>query len=1361
MNRLATCLFIFLFAQHHVFAQDEFRSGLIGTYSASTDGSQDANWKEMNPTISFDWDSNLKAANWSGQILIRSVTPYRFYSQSAGNVAVRIDDEIVLESQTDQSRWSRGDEVKIAPGFRSIQVHYEPANEAAVLKLFWSSDEFEVEPIPAHLLFHEPENNHLELIELGEQLFDAHRCANCHREADSDAELFPAPALWGSTSGTNSEWIVEKLLGKHSHRMPNFGFDRKQAEDIAAYLHRLEAPFDLMTAPDAKRDKKAPDGKVLFHTLGCLACHQNDNVGQDDPYSGPPLTVIGNKRSKDWLATWLASPERINPQHRMPKFKLSRSERGLLANYLSSLGKQNKTTFGTPKPRPTSAQADRGRQLVKDFQCANCHKLPAIEASANPARSLRGGGLDWTNSCLSKNPDETKRRPAYDNMNFEAIRAYVENRLRSKGKRPTNYERGQLVMARRQCLACHSRGTNQGLKKIVNDIAQALPSLQGQTQVLIPPSLNAVGDKLLDSVLDEALSGKQQRVRANWLKVRMPEFQHDKEEIAALKHYFITHDRIPADGATEVPSVELDQDELLLTGRQLIGAGGFSCIACHQVGDYVPKNTALGTRGSDLTAIGKRLRPEFYHRWTRAPLRVVPGMEMPSYKKPVPGVLDDNVHQQLATVWNAVNDDRFEPPTNPTQVEQLWQVAEDSQPRIVRDVFTVSEDNGGGAVARAFAIGFSNQHGILFDLDQAAVREWQVGDFARQRTEGKSWYWDMAGANVALGFAAESDIVLVRKSDSSIVPLVAEDEDRLALPIGYRTDSESVEIQYNLKASLDGKSISIPVTETFRELNDSTNIGWQRSVSAEEIPEGYQLGVALERDLQLRLGGKIETASTSAKTIETTNLQVIHNSAENRNDPVVLNFVSTTKPKRLEYPERKSFPTSVETVTTLPGYIGTRLPIDASIMATAIAYDENQNLLVTSLKGHLYRVSDVDHDGIEERAEIIEEGLSAAFGVSTDGNDILVIHKPELLRLIDSDGDGSIDQREIVADGWGHTDNYHDWVTGPVKARDGGLLIATGSDYSQPDRDLKRAKWRGSVVRAGTDGTIERIANELRYPIGIAADARGRVFTSDQQGVQNTFNEINHIVPGASYGVPGRLDGEGSKSPKLPAIQVPHPWTRSVNGIFFLPEEFSGPFAGHGIGCEYNSKFLIRFTYHEVDGELQGACYPFTKSTWENEANTFLGPICGFASDKGDIYIGSIFDSGWLGGPNVGEVVKLSRSGDIPNGIREVRAVPEGIQVEFVSAVDPTKATDAENYSISGYTRVWQGSYATDDSGRYSPKILGVKMSDNDRVATLVIDDFRERFVYEINVADIGIDGEEIFPAFAAYTMNRVPKPAQ
>jgi hypothetical protein len=362
------------------------------------------------------------------------------------------------------------------------------------------------------------------------------------------------------------------------------------------------------------------------------------------------------------------------------------------------------------------------------------------------------------------------------------------------------------------------------------------------------------------------------------------------------------------------------------------------------------------------------------------------------------------------------------------------------------------------------------------------------------------------------------------------------------------------------------------------------------------------------------------------------------------------------------------------------------------------------------------------------------------------------------LRLRDTDGDGHADVREVVADGWGYTEDYHDWTTGIVRDSKGNLYIGTGSDYAKPGREREKAKWRGKVLRVDKQGRVTVLGNGFRYPTGLAITPDDDVFVSDNQGVQNTFNEINHLVAGSFYGVPS-LHEENPKAPvTLPAIQVPHPWTRSVNGIFFLPRDSqAGPFAGHGIGCEYDSRFLVRFTLERVGRTFQGAVYPFSRPTAPNSRDGFLGTLCGAVSPTGDIYIGSIHDSGWLGGPNVGDIVRLRPNGKLPAGIREIRAREGQFLISFTAPIDNAAAARRENYEISGYTRKWQGSYATPDSGRHQLAVESVDVAADGLSVVLHTPRQQEGHVYEITCGKIGLEGQPLWPAVGHYTLNKMP----
>ena len=456
---------------------------------------------------------------------------------------------------------------------------------------------------------------------------------------------------------------------------------------------------------------------------------------------------------------------------------------------------------------------------------------------------------------------------------------------------------------------------------------------------------------------------------------------------------------------------------------------------------------------------------------------------------------------------------------------------------------------------------------------------------------------------------------------------------------------------------------------------------------------------------------------------------------------------------------------------------------------------------MTSLKGHVFTLTDVDADGVEDRLHLVEEGLTAPYGLVGAGGgpnyplQWIVAHKPELVSLQDRNGDGRADHRMVFASGWGFTDDYHEWTTSPVfEPSRRQLFVGLASDYTDKNRPANRATWRGKVLMVSPffKTSISPVGHAFRYPTGIAINERDEVFVSDQQGVQNCFNEINYLVEGSHYGVPSTHEEDKDAPETKAAIQIPHPWTRSVNGLVFLTGKEGYPdLKGHGIGCEYNGRFLIRFTTQRVGDVMQGAVYPFsmtdvvqasslqlppTPSKRESAevvsdqigklqagslhygGGNFEGPLCCGVSPKGEIYIGSIADSGWAGGQNTGSIVKLKGNGQRPNGIREIRATRDGFDIDFFAAVDRARAMNPEHYSISGYTRVWGGAYATPDSDRHRCQVLSIELSDDGKTAKLKVDSRKTpNYVYDISCRDVATADQAFFPSYGFFTLHRIP----
>ena len=193
----------------------------------------------------------------------------------------------------------------------------------------------------------------------------------------------------------------------------------------------------------------------------------------------------------------------------------------------------------------------------------------------------------------------------------------------------------------------------------------------------------------------------------------------------------------------------------------------------------------------------------------------------------------------------------------------------------------------------------------------------------------------------------------------------------------------------------------------------------------------------------------------------------------------------------------------------------------------------------------------------------------------------------------------------------------------------------------------------------------------------------------------------------------------------------------------------------------------------DVDGAVQGAVYPFSrpmaasaplsadaaKRPMPQDSSSFIGPICLAISPGGEIYVGGFQDGGWAGGLNMGDIVKLTPVGPLPNGIREIRATPRGFDIDFFHPVDPRLATQTSEYKISGYTHVWKGDYATPDSGHHTGDVKSAELGDNKRQVSLVVGGVKPGHVYDVSVGEIGLgDIQTLWPATGHYTLHRIPK---
>jgi len=1200
--------------------------------------------------------------------------------------------------------------------------------------------------------------------------------------------------------------------------MPYFALDAGDAAALAAWLWAKSIPAGKPHDSDAAGDVRR--GELLFHSLGCLACHEVNGLGGSGLFDGGDLTRTADKHPPDFFARWLADPASVDPDHRMPRFELTGEERTDLASYLASCTTiDGEKDHGARPQRPDDKTSDelieRGRQLAAEHRCGACHALPGPGgATENRLTALRESA-DWINSCAGA-PDAELQRPAY--RLTAADRKAVEDSVVSlRAQRPAEQPQldGRRIVREQNCLACHARGTSTGIATHVAALAATRPEWAARLPALTPPALESVGDKLPDETLAAVIAGRAEPLRP-WLDVRMPKFDLSAAERQAVVDYFKQVDRIPTNHDNAADPSAPSGDVLALAGARLVTADGFGCTSCHKIGQTEPVHVALNARGTDLSRIGRRVRRQWFDRWVRDPARIVPRMEMPSIQQPIRGVLNNRLDDQLAAVWHVLSIPDFDPPRpDAVRVVRARNLA-DPQARaaVLTDVLETADQ----VFVKPLLVGLPNRHNVLFDLQRAGLAGWWIGDTARQRTRGKSWYWEAAG----------NDVITVDGTARDISLWIDGAELQPHRPGQFATELDwlehvpgGVRLAYRLNFGDAAKTHS-PAVLTLRETittaeekpSDAAAAGFRRLLEVFGAPEHATIrfvalteGAVKMADDRRSIGlpGGLGTPRVRVVAPQSAHFEIhdgavfVDVTAAGPTDPVRCEFFYVSAAPLDSFPVAAPPPEPIAPVPlhVVPGFEAHRLPLPDGIMPSGLAWREDGTLLFSSLKGRVWLARDTDGDELEDETAPFSDELAAPYGVAVHGDAVDVICKYGLLRLEDHDHDGHAERTTVLASGWGHTDDYHDWAVGLEKDAAGNYYIAL--PCQQDDRDRAAAYLRGSAIKISPRTAtaedprlydIEPICSGLRFPMGLAVSRAGDLLATDNQGNYNPFNELNQLLPGGHYGFVNKLDVDQPAPPVLtePAINIPHPWTRSVNGICFLDTpgtgpffgqkavfagkqatenldlspsatdgRFFGPWEGHLVGCEYDTRRLIRMSLDRVDGQLQGACYPLSVEP-DADANTFEGPIvCQLAPD-GDLYVGNMHDSGWGGGRNTGSIVRLRYTGDLPSGIAEVRARRQGFVIDFSRPIDRNIAARADSYGIESYRRTSTPAYGGEDEQRRVEPVESVQISADARRVTLTLNRLRAGFVYEIRTDNLAGAGDSFFPAEAHYTMRSVPE---
>jgi mono/diheme cytochrome c family protein len=193
--------------------------------------------------------------------------------------------------------------------------------------------------VPAYQRFHQAGEQPLQA---GQLLLGELNCLACHQTSDDWASQISskqAPILDQVGSRVRPEFIRAYLSDPQKARpgstMPDMlvglpAAERKQA--IEFLTHFLASTGSLNDTPAMPAN--VVQGDRLFHELGCTACHDPRQEGQQPLASSVVLPQMSDKYTIPALASFLKNPLAVRPSGRMPSLNLSDQEAQQVASYL-------------------------------------------------------------------------------------------------------------------------------------------------------------------------------------------------------------------------------------------------------------------------------------------------------------------------------------------------------------------------------------------------------------------------------------------------------------------------------------------------------------------------------------------------------------------------------------------------------------------------------------------------------------------------------------------------------------------------------------------------------------------------------------------------------------------------------------------------------------------------------------------------------------------------------------------------------------------------------------------------------------------------------------------------------------------
>lgn len=441
----------------------------------------------------------------------------------------------------------------------------------------------------------------------------------------------------------------------------------------------------------------------------------------------------------------------------------------------------------------------------------------------------------------------------------------------------------------------------------------------------------------------------------------------------------------------------------------------------------------------------------------------------------------------------------------------------------------------------------------------------------------------------------------------------------------------------------------------------------------------------------------------------------------------------------------------------------------------------NGKLSVATRRGEIWTIGNPSLEGGSAPYYTkFAEGLYETLGLLYKDGSLYTAQRGELNRLTDTNGDGKADLFERIH-AWPISGHYHEYTYGPGILPDGNMVVTGNVAFGSSKwwEAESRVPWRGWAMIVTPEGEMRPFAAGMRSPAGIAVNSKGDILYTENEGDWIGSGFLAHVEEGDFFGNPAGLrwadrpespvevrreDIVDSERPlyetaervpgvKLPAVWIPHTLMGiSTSDILEATDESYGPYKGHYFVGDQGHALINRVVMERVNGQYQGVVFPFRRGF----ASGVMRMIWG---EDGAMYVG-LTDRGWASTGERGYgLQRLEWNGKVPFGMRDMKATPDGFEIEFTKPVDTELANNPALYNVTSFTYMYRYDYGSPIINQENAPVQGIKVSDDGMKVRLVVDNLREKYVHEIRLGNLRSNaGTPLLHNVGYYTLNYLPE---